>query len=193
MNPLLVSNSRVLVSPLAYGPKCSFTNFSLPGLGEPNRGDIVLLRTPNSDPPGLLSQGINSVIGFFTLHKLKSTGGWALPHQVKRLVGLPGDTIKMEEGVVFVRPEDESSFYTEFELIKKPYELRYDSLPEGWKETFPFAYSFPPITLSKDQYFVLGDNRSNSSDSRYWGPISGKHLLGKAVLQYAPIKQVKSL
>lgn len=96
---------------------------------EPQRGDIVACNYPS------------------TGNKL----------YVKRMMGLPGDTIAMEGGVVIVNGEE----------LDEPYLTYVDD-----------AQSFAPITLGEDQYFVMGDNRPVSWDSRLEGPLSKKQLYG---------------
>jgi len=87
---------------------------------------------------------------------------------VKRIVGLPGETIEIYKGVVYVNNEP---------------------LPEP----FPHdggLYSMPPLTLGPLSYFVLGDNRDNSNDSRSFGPVKREHILGRVWLRYWPFDQV---
>lgn len=76
---------------------------------------------------------------------------------VKRLIGLPGDTVEIRDDRVFINGK----------ALDEPY-IR---LPQG--------RGYAPATLGSDEYFVMGDNRSNSSDSRDFGPISGASILGR--------------
>lgn len=76
---------------------------------------------------------------------------------VKRLIALPGDTVEMRAGQLYVNgePVDES----------------------GIDMNTPFTTTMGPFTLGEDEYFVMGDNRGNSNDSRYVGPISSKMIV----------------
>jgi signal peptidase I len=84
---------------------------------------------------------------------------------IKRVIGLPGDRIEARDGVVYINGQ----------LIKEPY------LPPGTVTT-----SLPLTTVPAGQYFVMGDNRGNSKDSRFIGPIPGHLIVGRAFIRVWP-------
>jgi signal peptidase I len=88
---------------------------------------------------------------------------------VKRIVGLPGEVVEIRKGVVYVdnNPVPESYAYDHSE------------------------YDMEPILLGPLNYFVLGDNRSNSNDSRVFGPVHRDHVLGHVWLRYWPLDQMR--
>ena len=92
-------------------------------------------------------------------------------HYVKRIIGLPGETVQVKDGFVFINGEKlESDIYGN-ELINKPY------------------LAADPIVLGEDEYFVMGDNRNNSQDSRSIGPVKKKQFLGRAFVLFFPFNR----
>ncbi len=90
---------------------------------------------------------------------------------VKRLIGLPGETVEIREGHIFINGKE----------MQEPYlDARLNSSHR----------SNAPIRVKDHYYFVMGDNRDNSSDSRYWGLVPEKYIYGKALLRYWPLASV---
>ena len=113
----------------------------------PERGDIIIFKFPDDE-----SQ-----------------------NYVKRVIGCPGDTVKIEDGKVYVNGE----------LLEEDY------LKETWTvATGPYTFEVP-----EDSYFVMGDNRNNSYDGRYWTNtyVKKDKILGKAIFRYWPLKNFKIL
>jgi signal peptidase I len=91
---------------------------------------------------------------------------------IKRAIGLPGDTIELRDGAVLVNGVP----------LAEPYVNGAPTLCGSYCE---------PFTLAPNEYFLLGDNRANSLDSRSFGPIPADQLVGRVVLRYWPIDQVE--
>ncbi len=93
---------------------------------------------------------------------------------IKRIVGLPGETIEVEAGRIVITPRGGGSFVLEEdEYILNGEVLRYSGRME----------------LREDEYFVLGDNRRYSSDSRTWGPLPRKNIIGRALIRAWPVSR----
>lgn len=109
---------------------------------------------------------------FGTLHRgeivtLKFPGDPEHKKYVKRLIGLPGEKVEIKNGAVYVNDKK----------LEEPY-------------LAPGTYTSPNLTrdLGVDEYFVLGDNRNNSNDSRVWGPANKRHLIGTGLFILWPVK-----
>ncbi|MBI9107053.1 MAG: signal peptidase I [Spirochaetales bacterium] len=189
MEPTVPSGALLLASPLIYGAEIPFTNIKLPEIRKPKRGDLVVC-TPAFHPDSAwYEKGLNSIVRFFTLQR-KSFGSadynWLHSRMLKRVIGLPGDTIKMVNFEILIKPQDKQYFFSEHEIIQTAYEISSYSVPDSLPEEFPLSGNMREITLKDDEFFVMGDNRSMSNDSYYWGPISIEHMKARAILEYFP-------
>lgn len=96
---------------------------------------------------------------------------------IKRVVGLPGDVLKTVDGEVYVNDEP----------------LPEDYLPEGTRTVMPSGQDMPPTTIPEGHYFMMGDNRGNSQDSRYFGAIDGDLIVGRAFVRIYPLGDLGGL
>lgn len=87
---------------------------------------------------------------------------------IKRVIGLPGETLEVRDKVVYINGN----------VIEEPYVLH--TKPNNT----PVRDNFGPVTIPEDQYFVMGDNREGSYDSRWWGPVKREKIVGKALIIY---------
>ena len=192
MEPTLTLGERLVVSPLATGARVPFTNRRLPGVWKPQRGALVVIRPPYYEASALTAV-FEPVVGFFSLRHAtvdQSRRSELQNHLlVRRIVGMPGDTVKMQDFVLRIKPEGASAFSTELELAEHAYNITYAPLPEGWSTGLPLAGNLPEILLAEDEYFVLGDNRSVSSDSTFWGPVPAENLAAGVLFRYWPLKR----
>lgn len=92
---------------------------------------------------------------------------------IKRVIGLPGETVKIENGKVYIKKQGSN----EFKLLQEPYT---DIFTEGRAE----------ITLKEGEYFVMGDNRFASYDSRSWGVLKRNKIIGRVLIRLWPISKI---
>ncbi len=193
MRPLLYRGDRLIASPLAYGAWIPFTSVRLPGIVAPRRGDIVLAHPAYYSAPPWYLEAAEPIVRFFTLQKVDLAN--AVRYRtadlvVKRIVGIPGDTVAMRHFVIFVKPRGETDFVRETELSRASYTVAYDHLPDAWPADFPLSGDMAPVTLGADSYFLAGDNRTESSDSVLWGPATGADIVAKVVFRYWPLSVI---
>ncbi len=94
---------------------------------------------------------------------------------IKRIIGLPGEQVKVESGHVFVKNGEPSQWL---------------ELPEPYLNNQPITFGRPDVvTLGSSEYFVLGDNRLQSSDSRVWGALPKANIVGKVWLRVLPLSK----
>lgn len=158
---LLVGDFLVL-SKSAYGATIPGTGVTLPGYSAPELGDIVVFRG-HHEPIDL----------------------------VKRLVGIPGDTLEMRDGVLFRNGEPQNEPYAAHTDPANDgfhpwmeWQLEYLTDPSRAARYRPTRDTWGPIAIPPGHYFVMGDNRDQSLDSRYWGFVPESSIKGKAVMLY---------
>jgi signal peptidase I len=163
MMPTLLVGDFILVNKFAYGIRLPSINTKVLEIGDPQRGDIIVFRYPE-DPR----------IDY-----------------IKRVVGVPGDKVSYRNKVLYVNGEratiNEKGRYIgigggsqmtgAFHLNEELLGINHDILIMPSRQIFDFDFTVP-----EGEYFVMGDNRDNSRDSRYWGTVPDKNLIGKAFM-----------
>lgn len=163
MMPTLLTGDFILVNKFSYGLRLPVVHTRILDLGRPERGDVAVFRYPE-DPR----------IDY-----------------IKRVVGLPGDRIEYRDKTFYVngeevtrdavgryRGEGTAASMTGARLYEESMgETRYRVLLESGGFDQDFSYTVP-----RGHYFTVGDNRDNSRDSRFWGPVPEDHLVGRAFL-----------
>ena len=152
------------------------------------RGQIVLVDR-NAGKRPLVRTLLDWAARFFTLQR------WSLfPKEdtlfVKRVIGLPGDTISMNNYVIRIKPSGEDYEYTEFELTEFDYIPELPQYSSKWDESIPFSGFIDPVVLGKEQCYVLSDDRSVTNDSRTWGPIPADSITARLLVRYWPITRL---
>ncbi|MDR3115278.1 MAG: signal peptidase I [Treponema sp.] len=183
MQPELRIGDRLIVSSyVVYSliPQ-EWLNRSLPF----RRGNVVLVDPAFDTPRSLVDQILDGGIRFFTAQRI----GFLRrePCYIKRVIGLPGDEITMTNYVLRIKPQGESYTFTEFELSDKTYDVTIPQVPALWDASIPFSGNRETLVLGEDECFVLSDDRSNTNDSRTWGPVPVGSITGKVLFRYWPL------
>ena len=176
MIPALLVGDWLFVNKLVYGPNVPFTSVNLPGYADPKRGEVVVFKSPYQPDEAEI-------------------GNDPTPTLVKRLVGMPGDTIYMREGVLHINgtPQrqgygaeqnpkgDPNEVHPLFDWQKKVgiIKSRFGAAPEQ-----PTHDNWGPFVVPLGHYFMMGDNRYNSKDSRYWGFVPRENVRGRPIFVY---------
>jgi signal peptidase I len=165
MENTLLEGDFLFVNKFIYGSKVPLLNVWLPAWREPRRGDIVIFDSIEED--------------------LKV---------VKRLIGLPGDTLQMVHGVVIRNGRRLDEPYTQNLSPDETAGTYYREKMYNWQVHYlvgrdtagyrPDLHDWGPVVVPKDSLFVMGDNRDSSYDGRYWGFLPRRNLRGTPLFIY---------
>lgn len=181
MTPDLSDNSIVFVTPLDKTPE---------------RGEMILVKPVYMKDFNFWGTLKNCFVVFFTGRQINLRQDSNFPNtkaKLRRVVGLPGDTIYMRDYKIYVRPANEKHFLTEFEVAKKPYNIEITKAPVDWDSSIGISGDTEEISLGYNEYFVLCDNRYSADDSRIWGKLKSDDIEGKALFCVFPFNKMKIL
>lgn len=155
MEPSLDIGDFILVNKFSYGLRLPVIRNKFIEIGEPERGDVMVFFPPHDER-----------------------------YFIKRVVGLPGDLIEYRDKVLFINGKEQSlstvtdaaiDFQQRDRFVEQLGTVEHELYNQPRKVAQDFSYTVP-----QRHYFMMGDNRDNSSDSRYWGPVPEERIVGKA-------------
>lgn len=153
------------------------------------RGQLVIIQPPFYKDNSFLVRFSNLFLRIVSLQKLQITSwnrkNWERKWLIKRVIGLPGDQLYVEKGIVYVKPKGEDFFLSEFETSGQNYDILNQLKDRGEG----LGGNLSEMTLNPGEFFVMGDNRSQSSDSLTWGIIKKEDLKAVILLRYWPLKR----
>lgn len=176
LHPGKYLQGKILDGFLSSGDHLFVNRLSL-HLREPQRGDVMVFSTEGITGPG---------------GDRPSDSG---DYYIKRLVGLPGDTLKIRNDVLYIKPEGEEKFVPAYELsprMKKLYSGQggyqgHSNLIPGM--SYFLRHAGEEYKVPADNYFMLGDNTRFSADSRVWGPVPRRNLIGRPAIVFWPFSR----
>jgi signal peptidase I len=156
MNPTIIEGDRIFVNKLAFGVRVPYTMWYIAEWSHPQRGDVIVFHSPADGT-----------------------------RMVKRVVGLPGETVELRDNRVFINGQPAA--YTlaappsgGMVAASEQIDVGGASHPIQLLPALPSRRDYGPVTVPTDSYFVLGDNRDNSGDSRYFGFVPRGHITGRS-------------
>jgi signal peptidase I len=171
MLPTLLVGDYILVNKYKYGIRLPITKSKIIEISEPERGDVIVFRYPR-----------NEKINF-----------------IKRVIGIPGDQVRYEDKILYINniayKKNKKSEHQYSDVFIRP-ELEMYSENNNNKSYNILNDNMSPINddsfiVPEGKYFVMGDNRDHSSDSRYWGFVPSENLVGKAFLIWMSFDSAK--
>ena len=199
LNTILIGD-MMLVNKFVYGVKLPFTDKTIVPVSSPKRGEIVIFRFPlDPDVPAGATRLFPAKLPLLPLfwNKTKGFFQWYTPLAlVKRCVAVAGDTVECRDKQLYVNGREQT----------EPYVIHSDgrmlagfepapgmaAFQKAWEEKrfFRTEYAayvrdrFGPIVVPPGTIFVMGDNRDNSEDARFFGPLELRHVRGKPLVTY---------
>jgi signal peptidase I len=150
MEENLLIGDHLLVNKFVFGPTAAAPERAVLPFGTVNRRDVIVFKYPEEPDRDF----------------------------IKRVIGLPGDTVELREKKVYINGQPLEEPYVHF--LQPP-----SGKPEFSEVTsLDVRERYGPVTVPPDQFFVMGDNRDNSQDSRYWGFLPRDYIKGKALFIY---------
>jgi signal peptidase I len=169
MMPTLLTGDFIVVNKFDYGFRLPITNTKLVEFSKPNRGDVIVFRYPNYE----------------------KNPGYSGVDFIKRIVAIPGDLISYSDDQLVINDKaieiknigpyigvDSGKSMNNYKLAQEfisalPHEILINPNRR--------SKGIPEITIPEGHYFVMGDNRSHSSDSRFWGFVPEEYIIGRAI------------
>ncbi len=191
MQPTLETSDRIVVGSSTYGILNPFTGKRVT-FKAPHRGDIVLVRLPSSRERSWHQRLLDSLVRFLTFQRIGQPGMTQAQDSpvLKRIVAGPGDSVMMDGFIVYVKSSGTTHYLTEYEVSGADYDIINTMPVQDWGKEMPLSGTMTPMELGPGEFFVVGDNRFSSADSRFFGPVKSGLVIGKVLFRYWPLDRL---
>jgi len=160
MKPTLLIGDHLLVNKFVYGIKIPYADRVIIPVKNPKRGDVIVFKWPKDESKDF----------------------------IKRVIGVEGDVIEIKENQLFINSEgittEHAGEFNDEDLYVEELEEYLGDVKHSVLDREKGYEDFGPITVPENSVFVMGDNRDNSQDSRYWGYVTLNKIKGKALIIY---------
>lgn len=185
MEDTLLIGDHLFVNKAAYGFRIPLTSIRFGEFNQIEKGDIIVFRFPAKDK------------------KQENCGGYQYGKDyVKRVIAVAGDKVEVKEGKLFVNNKEQSvqpyEKYEQVERLSFKDEMSPEEYQTLWENHELDRYyglylrdQFGPVVVPDGSYFTMGDNRDNSCDSRFWGPVPRENIKGKAWFIHWPVNRIR--
>lgn len=184
MRNTLLEGDHLFVNKAAYGFRIPLTSVRFGEFNKIKKGDVIVFKFPADSPEQI------------------NCGGYQYGRDyVKRVVGMPGDKVEVKGGKLYINeelvPEQGFEIYEPVLRLKSDEKLAPAIYQSLWKEHkleniygMSLRDDFGPVIVPDDHYFAMGDNRDNSCDSRFWGPVPRENIKGTAWFIHWPLNRI---
>ena len=184
MRNTLLEGDNLFVNKITYGIKLPFSKDRIVKFNDIKRGDVIVFRFPAEDKKQVNCGEPQYGRDF-----------------VKRVIGMPGDTVEIKNKQVFINgelmPAQPYEVYHNIERIERPLPFSQEEYQKLWEKRelehhlgIYLREYFGPVTVPEGHYLGVGDNRDYSCDSRFWGPIPQENIKGKAWFIHWPLSRM---
>jgi len=184
MEKTLLKGDHLFVSKMTYGIRFPYSQERHFPIKKVSRGDIIIFKFP-SDSKTEKYCGSSQYDKIF----------------VKRIIGLPGETVETKGEQVFINGKPLPESYANYDNIRRNFLEEKKDSPEEYQRIWEnrnlgkhygmyLRDSFGPVVVPEDSYFVMGDNRDHSCDSRFWGPVPKENISGTPLFIHWPIDRM---
>lgn len=183
-------SEHLIASPLLYGPEISLIDYRFPPVNIPERGDLVAVEFNMPEESPWYETIVNSLSRFFTFNRIElfneKEPSYGSRYQIFRVVGIPGDTVRLENYQVKIKSSDRGFFLDESIIVPKEYNIELPEKNDSVAPNLPFSGNHPELVLTEDEYLLVPDDRSKLAPSSRWKATGMSMIRAKVLVSFWP-------